>query len=372
MSVISVDDETNAVIAELARRLHTTKQAVLDMLIDGEIKVGGNKMDMDTEEKIRQMLGKKENGSMIDKMMEMKMLEKLDNPGDKQGGGMGDLMEILKVKMMMEAMQDKKNESIDPNMILMLYLMKSDSGKTDMTKIVEAITNSTKVKDTSMTDVLKQLLEEKKETEKEKELMEVIDRQNEAIERLKEELTEMRRYVQRPEPRDSHRIDPVKEIESMKDNLERLGLTKPLSSEDREMSIKEDVVKEKARLERETLDKTHQVVDKVLDGIDRKADKLLAIVQMMMRQPPQQREQTLEEFEARGQITPEEKRQIYQKMQEETMKEMAQPPQQQRALTDDEKADMARQMWENGYKAADIARQLHMSVTETYKYKPKV
>ena len=360
MSVLSVNEETNEVISELARKLHTTKQAVIDMLIDGELKVGGNKMDADMEEKLKQMLGQKEGGSMIDKMMEMKMLEKLDNT-EKKGGGMDELMEIMKVKMMMEAMHDKKNESIDPNMILMLYLMKGDSGKTDMTKIVEAITNSTKLKDSSMTDVLKQLLEEKKETEKEKELMGIIEQQNEAIEELKREIMEMRRYSRQPVQ--EKREDPVEKVENMKNSLDRLGLTHPPSKDNKEMEIKQDVVKAKANLERETLDKAHEIASKVLDGIDKKSDKLLTIWQTMMQQPPQQREQTLEDFERRGQITPEEKNEIYQKMQEEAMRE------QQMAESVGEKA---RQMWEQGYNAAQIAKALHMPVTETYKYRQKV
>lgn len=388
MTVISVDEDTDMIISEIARKLHVSKDEVIKMLIDGEIKIGGEKMDRELEEKLKRLM-QGEKGSIIDKMIEMKMIERLDS--NKKSGSMDDLLEIMKVKMMMEAMQSKKQESIDPNTILLMYLMKGDSTKADMTKIIEAVTNSTQTKDSTLTEVLKQLLEEKKRTEREEELMGIIEQQNRMIEDLKNQIDEMRRAVlyQRRETRRNRReeddiIDAVDRIERVKDTFERLGLTKPQSSEDREMAIKQDVVKAKAQLEQKTLEKTSEIVDKVLDGVDRKMDKILAIVEALMKQPVPQREETLREFERRGTITQEEKEEIYKRMREEAMREEEEKQKSENTInisdlteedidqmTEEEKGVIAEYMWRAGYTSSEIAKKLKMRVDKVYEYKPK-
>lgn len=385
MGVVPVDVETGEVISAIARKLRVSREEVIRMLVNGEIgEVGiGDEMNPEMEKKMAELMKNGDSKSVIDKMMELKMMERLENSGaEKKGSDMSELMEIMKVKMMMEAMQSKNNQSIDPNMLMMMMLMKNNDGtKTDMTKVIEAMTKSINTKDSSTAELLKELLNEKKEDEKEQELMAVIEEQNRMIEELKRQQEEIRKAMmyqqrdgrERRKPPEEDIINSVQKIEKMKDTFERVGLIKPPSAEDREIAIKQDVVKAKADLERETMQTQAEITKDLMKGIDSKFDKVLTIVETLLKQPPAQREQTLEEFQRRGQITPQERQQIYAQMQQQVAMQQAQmtpqaPPE---ANEIDGIGMKARQMWEQGYDATTIAKTLHIPITQTYQYRPK-
>ncbi len=390
MGVVPVDEETNEVISTIARKLRVSREEVIRMLVNGEVgEIIGDEMNPEMEKKMAELMAKGDSKSVIDKMMELKMMERLESGGaEKKGTDMSELMEIMKVKMMMEAMQTKNNQSIDPNMLMMMMLMKNNDGsKTDMTKIIEAMTQSINTKDSSTAELLKELLNEKKEDEREQELMAVIEQQNRMIEELKRQQEDIQRammYKQRNEG-DRRKKDPedeiissVQKIEKMKDTFERVGIIKPPSAEDREIAIKQDVVKAKADLERETMQTQAELTKDLMKGIDSKFDKVLTIVETLLKQPSSQREQTLDEFQRRGQITEQERQQIYAQMQQQIAMQQQvpepQPTPPSNLVSEERGADIgttARQMWEQGYDATTIAKKLHIPITQTYQYRPK-
>lgn len=311
MRIVEVDESTDAMINEVARRMGKTKNEVVKMMMKGQLTKEG---DDGMKEEYAKLLAKKGDvfggGDPIEKLINYKMMTQLtkDEPrADTEDIGMAKLMNMMIISKMFP--QDK--QGMDPMMMMILMdKMGGDKGKGGsdiMAQMIQMQEASAQRQQAFMQTLMQQMFGDQES----KELMGKMNQLQEEVAYNRQLVLEGgQRRGGNDRDRDDH-MDLDKAVE-MKKKMEEVGMIKPGSDDER---VHQRVLAHQegnTKKEMKELDIVDHRLNNFEVSIDKKMDMFLNL--LLEEQRVRMRQQGIEPTVQSQPRTPEEKMATYQEI----------------------------------------------------------